>query len=213
MTSLSYDRARHAGPAPPHRRRRHGGIRIFDWKRTAEIGARIEERLAAGDAISPWVLLGYSGDEALQRRCAAQVIRQRFPLLPPPLAAMPYRHDKIRLAYISSDVAHHPVATQVVQLIESHDTPALGSGIGNEDDGSRRLVAAFDRFIDAHQQTPLAVAQELRRQRSICWWLNGHTQATISTFSATARAGAGDMAGLPGTTAAPFVDFRSPTGS
>ena len=45
----------------------------------------------------------------------------RFPVSPPPLARAGYNHDKIRLAYISSDVSHHPVASQVVQLIESHD--------------------------------------------------------------------------------------------
>jgi len=76
--------------------------------------------------------------EALQRQCAANVIRNRFPVLPPPLAAPRYNHAKLRLAYLSSDVGHHPVATQIVQLIESHDREGFEIiGIGtNQDDGS-----------------------------------------------------------------------------
>src|SRR5262249_5917455 len=87
---------------------------LCDWRRTAAIAAKMEKRTAAGEPISPWVLLGYSGDEALQRQCAANVIGNRFPSVPPRLAPAGYRHDKIRIAYLSSDIGHHPVATHVV---------------------------------------------------------------------------------------------------
>jgi len=187
---------------------------LCDWRRTADIAAQIEKRIVAGEAISPWVLLGYSGDERLQRHCAAKVIRQRFPVLPPPLATASYNHHKIRIAYISSDVGHHPVATQVVQIIESHDRQGfeiLGFGT-NPDDGSaqrRRLVTAFDRFFDAHQQTPQAVARQLRDlEVDILVDLNGHTRGDhfdiMSHRPAPIQAG---WLGYAGTTAAPFVDY------
>jgi predicted O-linked N-acetylglucosamine transferase (SPINDLY family) len=188
-------------------------LELCDWKRTAEIEAKIAQRIAAGDAVLPWVLLGYSGDETLQRQCAANVIRERFAHSQPALGARPTRHDKIRLAYISSDMAHHPVASQVVQLIEKHDRTQFEIiGIAtNADDNSvqrRRLIAAFDRFIDAYQQSPLAVAQQLRDlEIDILVDLNGHTRGDnfdiLSYRPAPVQA---TWLGYAGTTAAPFID-------
>jgi protein O-GlcNAc transferase len=211
----SYDRALQL-PGQPHA---FGGaamaaINLCDWTRTAEIGAQMPRRVAAGETISPWVLLGYSGDEMLQRQCAANVIGERFPLLPPPLATGSYRHDRIRLAYISSDIGYHPVATQIVQLIESHDRARFEIiGVAtNPDDGSpqrRRLAAAFDRFIDAHQLPPRAAAEQLRAlEVDVLVDLNGHTQGDnfdiLSFRPAPVQAA---WLGYAGTTAAPFMNY------
>src|SRR5882757_2634974 len=174
----------------------------------------MEKRIAAGETISPWLLLGYSGDEMLQRRCAANVIAARFPGLPPPLAAKTHSHDKIRLAYISSDVGHHPVATHIVQVIESHDRAHFEIvGVGtNADDGSpqrRRLIAAFDRFIDADQRQPDLVAAQVRAlEVDILVDLNGHTKG--DNFDILSHRPAPVQAmwlGYAGTTAAPFIDY------
>lgn len=189
-------------------------LNLCDWDRVDRIGAEMERRIQAGESVPPWVLLGYSADENLQRRCAADVIARRFPQLPSPLATAPYRHDKIRLAYISSDVGHHPVATHIVQLIESHDRARFEvTGVGtNADDGSaqrKRLVKAFDRFIDAHGQAPSAIAMELRAlEIDILVDLNGHTKDdnfdVLSHRPAPVQA---SWLGYAGTTAAPFVDY------
>lgn len=189
-------------------------LNLCDWDRVEGIAGEIERRIRAGQTVLPWVLLGYSGDEALQRQCAAHVISRRFPQLPQPLAGAPYHHDKIRLAYISSDVGHHPVATHIVQLIECHNRGRFEvTGVGtNPDDGSpqrKRLVAAFDQFIDAHGLTPRAIARLLRAQEvDILVDLNGHTKDdnfnTLSHRPAAVQAG---WLGYAGTTAAPFVDY------
>ncbi len=211
----SYDRAL-AAPGHAHA---FGGaamaaLNLCDWKRSAQIGAQMKSHIAEGEPISPWVLLGHSGDEMLQRQCAAAVIRRRFPALPPPLAFARTHRGKIRLAYISSDVGHHPVATQIVQLIESHDRARFDViGVGtNQDDGSpqrRRLVAAYDRFIDAHQVAPLSVAEQLRGlEVDVLVDLNGHTRG--DNFDILAHRPAPVQAtwlGYAGTTAAPFIDY------
>ncbi|HWX89687.1 MAG TPA: tetratricopeptide repeat protein, partial [Rhizomicrobium sp.] len=119
-------------------------LNLCAWTRTAAIGTQMAQRIAAGEPVPPWVLLGYSGDETLQRQCAANVIAARFPIVPPPLTGARYNHAKLRLAYISSDIGYHPVTSQIVQLIESHDRAGFEIiGIGtNQDDGSpqrRRL--------------------------------------------------------------------------
>jgi len=187
---------------------------LCDWSRTAQIGQEMEKRIRAGAPLSPWMLLGYSEDAALQRQCAGNVIRAHFPAPRPALAGGPYRHDRIRLAYLSSDVGHHPVATQVVDVIERHDRSQFEViGIAtNPDDGSpqrRRLVAAFDRFLDAHQQTPEALAAALRElEVDILVDLNGHTKGdhfeVLSHRPAPVQA---TWLGYAGTTAAPFVDW------
>ncbi|MBW8708673.1 MAG: tetratricopeptide repeat protein [Alphaproteobacteria bacterium] len=189
-------------------------LNLCDWTRCAEISAQMAQRIGNGETISPWTLLAYSDDEMLQRQAAANVIAARFPSLPPPLAMAPYKHDKIRLAYISSDKAHHPVATQVVQLIERHDRTRFDViGIGtNQDDGSaqrRRLVAAFDTFIDAHDRSAAAVAQQLKQMEvDVLVDLNGHTRGDnfdiLSHRPAPVQA---TWLGYAGTTAAPFVDY------
>ena len=187
---------------------------LCDWARSEKIGVEMARRIRAGEAIPPWTLLGYCEDEGLQRRCAANVIASRFAKVPPPLAAASYSHDRIRLAYVSSDVGHHPVAAQVVELIERHDRnrfEVIGVGT-NADDGSpqrRRLVAAFERFLDAHQETPAALATRLRAMEvDILVDLNGHTKgdhfALMSHRSAPVQA---SWLGYAGTTAAPFVDY------
>ncbi|HWY65269.1 MAG TPA: tetratricopeptide repeat protein [Rhizomicrobium sp.] len=187
---------------------------LCDWTRTAQIELQMERRIAAGEAISPWVLLGYSGNEQLQRQCAANVIRQRFPLLPPPLATGGYRHGKTRIAYISSDIGHHPVTSQVVQLIENHERGAFEIiGIGtNPDDGSpqrRRMVSAFDRFIDGDQLTPFALAEQLRAlEVDILVDLNGHTRGdNFDVMSHRPAPVQASWLGYAGTTAAPFIDY------
>jgi protein O-GlcNAc transferase len=189
-------------------------LNLCAWTRTATIGAQMAQRIAAGEAISPWVLLGYSGDERLQRQCAANVIAARFPTAPPPLAGVRYNHARIRLAYISSDIGYHPVTNQIVQLIEDHDRAAFEViGIGtNQDDGSpqrRRLIAAFDRFHHVHQQPPGAVAQKLRAlEVDVLVDLNGHTHG--DNFDILCHRPAPVQAtwlGYAGTTAAPFLDY------
>lgn len=188
-------------------------LNLCDWNRAERMGTQMPARIAAGEAIPPWVLLGYSGDEMLQLQCAKNAIRARFPTLPPPMAPRSHGHRKIRLAYISSDFRHHPVAAQIAQLIESHDRSrfevlAVSTG---PDDGSaqrRRLVAAFDQFHDGKDQPARAVAELVRQlEVDVLVDLNGHTQGDnfdiLSHRPAPVQA---TWLGYAGTTGAPFID-------
>ena len=95
---------------------------LNDWPRVAAFGAQLAQQVANGQALAPLTVLGYSG-----RRTPAAAgggttrSRRAFPSLPPPLATGPYGHDRIRLAYISSDFRNHAVAAQLVELIALHD--------------------------------------------------------------------------------------------
>src|SRR5262249_2101423 len=63
------------------------------------------------------------------------------------------RADRIKLAYLSADFRHHPVAELMVELLELHDRSRFevhGVSIGADDrsDIRARVMRAFDRFHD-----------------------------------------------------------------
>jgi predicted O-linked N-acetylglucosamine transferase (SPINDLY family) len=188
-------------------------LNLNDWTRTAKFAAQMPGRIAAGETVPPWLVLGYSDDPHLQLQAARNVIRQRFPALPPPLATARYRHDSLRLGYISSDYLHHPVAAQLAQLIELHDRnrfEVIGLSTGR-DDGSphrARLVAGFDRFVDLAGMETLEAAQTIRAlEIDVLVDLNGHTQGdSFDILSHRPAPVQATWLGYAGTTAAPFID-------
>jgi len=186
-------------------------LNMCDWARAADYARQMPARVAAGQ-MQPWALLGYSGDEALQKRCAETAIALRFPAPTAPRPA-PYRHDRLRLAYISSDFGRHPVTSQLVQVLECHDRAGfMVHGIATTgDDGSpqrQRIAAACDHFHDMTGLGPDAVAGLVRElEIDILIDLNGHTEG--DQFDVLARRPAPLQVcwlGYAGTSGAPFVD-------
>jgi predicted O-linked N-acetylglucosamine transferase (SPINDLY family) len=158
-------------------------LALCDWERTAALAPRLKEAVEARSAVvQPFVLLGYSDDAGLQRRCAENYVRRVAPAQAPLSDGKPYGHDKIRLAYLSADFHQHPTAQLMAELFERHDrsrfeVTAIAFG---PDDGSAmrtRLVRAFDRFEDVRAMSDLEVARLLRaREIDIAVDLNGHTE-------------------------------------
>src|SRR5258708_17319771 len=78
-----------------------------------------------------------------------------------------YRHDRIRVAYLSADLRTHAVGILMAGVFEHHDrtrfeTIAISHGL---DDGSEvrgRLRRASDRFIDVQGKSDSEVASLLR---------------------------------------------------
>ena len=98
--------------------------------------------------------------------CAALDARQRRPK-ERLWDGQPYRHEKMRLAYMSTDFRDHVVADMIVGCLEQHDRTRLDMtaiSIG-PDDGSamrRRIAGAFDRFVDAHSMSDSQLARWIR---------------------------------------------------
>jgi predicted O-linked N-acetylglucosamine transferase (SPINDLY family) len=134
----------------------------------------------------PFSLLGYTDDPALHLRCA----RNRIGPGARSWTGLPWRHDKIKIAYLSADFRRHPVSCLLVELIERHDR-ARFEVIGVSflaDDRSvirKRLVAAFDQFYDVWQYSDDEIAQLLYDlQIDIALDLTGHTQnARLGIFA------------------------------
>jgi predicted O-linked N-acetylglucosamine transferase (SPINDLY family) len=189
---------------------------LCDWDRrtrfTADLCAHV---LGQKSIVSPFVLLSYSGNPALQLQCARNYIENMFPLLPPPFwSGAVWRNDKIKIAYLSADFRRHPLAYLMVELFELHDRSrfeviAVSFGRDDRSEIRGRLVAAFDQFIDVRTQSDKEVARLLNHLRiDIAVDLMGHTRdarpGILAFHPAPIQV---SYLGFPGTTGADFIDY------
>ena len=188
---------------------------LCDWPRTAALAPRLVSDIMAGRSlIQPFVLMGYSEDAALLRRCAETYIHRVTPSQPPLCDRKPYRHERIRLAYLSADFHQHPTAQLMVELFERHDrarfeVTAIAFGPDDNSAMRHRLVAAFDRFEDVRGMSDLEVARLIKsREIDIAMDLNGHThEARPGIFSHHPAPVQVNYLVYPGTTGAAFMDY------
>src|SRR5579863_3074533 len=86
-------------------------MNLCDWKSVERITPEVKRGIANGTmVVAPFPFLGLSDDNALQLRCAQNAIGElRLAAVPPLWHGKRYRHQRIRLGYISSDFCQHPV--------------------------------------------------------------------------------------------------------
>ena len=165
-------------------------------------------------AAEPFIFVAVSADAEEQRLCAARHVREKAPPRPALWQGTRYRHQRIRLAYLSADFHEHATAQLAAGLFERHDRArfeltALSYG---PDDGSamrRRLAGAFERFVDVRSRSDEEAARLLRElEVDIAVDLKGHTtgarQAILARRPAPLQA---SYLGYPGTMGAPYIDY------
>lgn len=188
---------------------------LCDWQRVAALGPQLMDNAANGPSvIQPFVLLGYSDDAALQRRCAENYVRRTVPARAKPAVRTRYRHDRIRLAYLSADFHQHPTAQLLAELFERHDRSRFEiTGIAfGPDDGSAmrtRIRRSFDHFEDVRGKSDAEVAALLKaRETDIAVDLNGHTAgARTGIFACRPAPVQVNYLVYPGTIGADFIDY------
>lgn len=183
----------------------------LDW--LEDLAVRIPALVSQGAIVPAWMLLLSSDDERLQLQNAQNLIAKRFPALPPLWTGERYRHDRIRLAYLSSDFKRHAVAAQIAELVERHDRTrfeviAISTGADDASELRHHLMTSFDTFHDMHGQGAPAIARRIRElEVDILVDLNGHTEH--DNFDVLRRRPCPvqvSWLGYAGTTGAPFVD-------
>jgi protein O-GlcNAc transferase len=121
---------------------------------------------------------------------------------------------RLRIGYVSADFSNHATAHLTAGMFERHDRSRFemyAYSLG-PDDGSeyrRRIVAAFERFVDVHSEPAHAIAARIARDRiQILVDLKGYTTASRPEIFALRPAPLqmGYM-GFPGTTGAPWIDY------
>ncbi|HWY63221.1 MAG TPA: tetratricopeptide repeat protein [Rhizomicrobium sp.] len=212
--AASFERAIALNPGHAHATGGLAGaaLQACDWTRMAKAW----ERLQSGRAIvPPLTMLGYSDDEGLHHACAMRYLRDRLGKPPQrPRGGAAWRHDRIRLAYLSTDFKEHATAFLAVELFKCHDRSRFevhGLSIG-PDDGSpmrSRLEQSFDQFHDLQSVSDRGVAELVHRlEVDILVDLNGHTfgyRPEILAFHAAPVQV--NYLGYPGTMGADFMDY------
>jgi len=190
-----------------------GGCDFAHW---SEFQALAIDAVRGGrDAIAPLAFLPLSDDGELRRRCSENFVNTRVSRPDHALwNGERYNHDRIRIAYLSSDFRQHATADLIAGLIERHDRArfeitAISFG---RDDGSAmraRLLRAFDRFEDVRMRSDAEVARLLREgEYDIAVDLKGHTEDARPGILAHRPCPVQvNYLGYPGTIGAPWLDY------
>jgi predicted O-linked N-acetylglucosamine transferase (SPINDLY family) len=115
----------------------------------------------------PLAALALTDDVPTQCAIAASWIARKTQ--PQPALAPPdgYRHDRVRVGYLSSDFCSHAMSYLIAELFERHDRSrfAVHGYCASPDDGSpirTRVVAAFDHFTSVRSLSDEAAARRIR---------------------------------------------------
>jgi len=131
----------------------------------------------------PLGVLALTDDVAQQRRVTAAWLARKVPAAPERLSPREgYRHDRIRIGYLSSDFHRHAMSFLVVELLERHDRAGFevyGYDSSTEDGSEirRRVTAAFDHHVPILALDEEAAARRIRQDEiDILVDLNGLTR-------------------------------------
>jgi predicted O-linked N-acetylglucosamine transferase (SPINDLY family) len=187
-----------------------------DWRHFARDKAEIAAALRDGKrAIYPFVNAALSDSMAEQLQCARIWAAHDAPASPTPLwRGETYRHERIRLAYVSADFHAHATAALAAGVFESHDrnhfeTVAISFGKDDGSDMRARVRRAFDRFIDVQAKSDAEIASLMRQMEiDIAIDLKGYTLHHRSGIFAHRPAPVqASYLGYPGTMGAPYIDY------
>jgi predicted O-linked N-acetylglucosamine transferase (SPINDLY family) len=191
-------------------------LRSCEWTHFDTHAAQVTAAVAEGRrAALPWVFLGISGSAATQLACARTFIADRFPPSATPLwRGERYRHDRIRVAYLSADFHEHATAHLIAELFEVHDADrfeltAVSFGPDTDDPMRERLRRSFPRFLDVREKSDRDVATMLRGlEIDITVDLKGFTaNSRTGILSQRAAPLQVNYLGYPGTMGAPYLDY------
>jgi protein O-GlcNAc transferase len=167
----AYDKATALAPDASNVR----GARLFakllvcDW---TNLDHEVEQilsliRQGLGTSLPPFALLATSSSAADQLHCAERFAKDQ-PAFPAIWRSENYAHDRLRIAYLSSDLREHAVAYLTVGMFEHHDrshfeTTALSFGPKQDSEFARRVKDSFDRFIDVRERSDQEIADIIRQ--------------------------------------------------
>ena len=191
-------------------------MQCCEWAEYGESAAQTSEDIRAGKrADTPFNFLAVSESAADQLKCSQTFVADKYPAAAQPVwRGERYRHDKIRVAYLSADLRDHAVAHLIAGLFEAHDRTrfdiaAISFGPDPNDEMRARLRAAFNRFIDVREKSDQDIALLLRElEIDIAVDLQGFTKhcrpGIVAHRAAPVQV---NYLGYPGTMGAPYIDY------
>jgi len=187
-----------------------------DWTEYEATRDRIVAGVEAGKAVvQPFTLLAMNDSPELHLKGARILAADR---MPPNCrlswSGRKYRHDRIRVAYLSADYHQHATALLMAGLFEAHDrnrfeATAISFGPHDESPMRQRLQRAFDRFVDVRNESDAQVASLMQSlEIDIAVDLKGYTgdsrPAILSRRPAPIQV---SYIGYPGTMGLEQIDY------
>jgi len=194
----------------------HSKMHCCLWDGFPETVAQIAADVQAGiQSVVPFDLFPVSDSPADQLRCSRDFVRRQYPPSPSPLwRGERYRHDRIRIAYLSADFHAHATAYLAARLFERHDRSrfeTFGISFGPEipSETRTRLKSAFEHFFDVRETSDRDVAKMLREfEIDIAVDLKGFTEhSRTGIFALRAAPIQVNYLGYPGTMGADYIDY------
>jgi len=194
--------------------RLHCKMRMCDWNNFA-----IEyQRLVAADKrinSQPFDFLSISSSAREQLECAKFWLSKKCPAADRPIwKGEVYKHDKIRVAYVSADFRQHPMSYLIAGFIEGQSRERFdltGISLQPEDTSEigQRMKHAFGNFIDVSKMDDDKIASLIRElEIDIAIDLNGYTQNSRPNIFARRPAPLQvSYMGFPGTMGADYIDY------
>jgi protein O-GlcNAc transferase len=212
-----FDRVLQLRPDQPYANhyRLYSKMLICGWSSHEDERDRLIARVREAPSVArPFVFVAISSSAADQRKCAEDYMNDIVPASTRLLPGLTWAHDKIRLAYMSGDFRDHPVAQQMAGVFEHHDrsrfeVSAVSFGPDSTGDMRKRLVGAFDRFIDVTSKSDQGAAEAIRD-------LEIDIAVDLNVFTSYGRPGIlarrpapvqVNYLGYPGTAGVPFLDY------
>jgi protein O-GlcNAc transferase len=193
----------------------HALLFSCDWRRREDLKQRVNDGLRAGKGVvTPFNHLAISDSEE-SNLSLARLWATGTPQVAEPLwRGERYHHDKIRIAYISTDFRDTLSVNAIAGGFEEHDkarfeTTAISLGPDDRSDTRRRLEAAFSNFIDVQSLSDAQVAAKLRElEVDIAIDLNGYAGNKRPGILARRPAPVQvNYLGFAGTMGMPFLDY------
>jgi protein O-GlcNAc transferase len=193
----------------------HALLFSCDWRRRADLLLRVRDGVAAGQAIiTPFNHLAISDSEEENLRVAKIWARGVPPSSAPFWRGERYNHDRIRIAYISTDFRDTLSVNAIAGGFEAHDKSrfeltAISLGPSDDSDTRRRIQAAFHHFVDAREMDDREVAKLMRdAEIDLAIDLNGYAGAKRTGIFAYRPAPVQvNYLGYAGTMGMPFFDY------
>jgi len=186
------------------------------WDGLDEVVQRVLEGVNRGKLVSdPLNFMVLCPGAAAQQACAVAEVQAFHPQ-----AAQQhwngeiYKHDRIRVAYVSADFHEHALAFLVASLFERHDrsrfeVTGVVFGLDHPSAMRRRIEAGFEHLLDVRSNTDAEAARMLReREIDIAVDLMGFTSHSRPGIFALRPAPVQvNYLGYPGTMGAPYIDY------
>jgi len=189
---------------------------LCDWTERTEHASRIIERVTTGESASaPHAFLWICDSAEAQLECASLYCTDQFPAAAPLWRGERYRHERLRVAYLSADFSDHPVAHLIAGVVEHHDRSrfeTFGVSLHRDPAGGAmqlRMQQAFEHFHDVSEAGDREIAVLLReREIDIAVDLTGHTRGGRLGILAFRPAPLQvNYLGFTGTSGAGYVDY------